>query len=219
MRLQRSSSSVADGAGPWDGAGRLPPRISWELAAHRPPGTEAAVVGACTTHALASLASQTSGVLGELTSDGVRAGDDVRRTAVASSRTCGLQRRRGWGWCFRRQRRRWSTPAASTGPGRRDGRHAVPHSPCGWRSCYPDREWLLPRARAAARIGDVSEPRFPLRSRGPSPPACPTCPSRIETLVRRNRHVRLEVSYVLAVAAHFSKQRDYGLRSNALSHS
>jgi len=69
--------------------------------------------------------------------------------------------------------------ARSTSGDGRVGRHAVPHSPV-------DGE-----ARAAARIGDVSEPRFPLRSRGPSPPACPTCPSRIETLVRRNRHVRL----------------------------
>jgi hypothetical protein len=58
---------------------------------------------------------------------------------------------------------------------------------CGYRSCYPDREWLLPRARDAALIGDVPGPSFPLRSCGPSPPACPTCPSRIdriETLVR-----------------------------------
>jgi hypothetical protein len=57
-------------------------------------------------------------------------------------------------------------------------------------------EKLLPRERMAAtqsqrRCSDRqrARARFPLRSRGPSPPACPTCPSRIETLVRRNSHV------------------------------
>jgi hypothetical protein len=44
--------------------------------------TQVLVVGACTTHTLASLASQTSDVLGVLTSDGVRTGDDVRPRSI-----------------------------------------------------------------------------------------------------------------------------------------
>jgi hypothetical protein len=48
-----------------------------QLVRDLPGATEAAVVGACTMHALASLTSQTSDVLGELTSDGVLTGDDV----------------------------------------------------------------------------------------------------------------------------------------------
>jgi hypothetical protein len=56
-----------------------------QLVRDLPGATEAAVVGACAAHALASLALQTSNVLGELASDGVRtvASSDI------SGRRCG----------------------------------------------------------------------------------------------------------------------------------
>jgi hypothetical protein len=74
---------------------------------------------------------------------------------------------------------RWRTAPADTGYGRVDRRTR----PRAQDTAPVDRERLLPRAREAARIGDLPEPSSPLRSRGPSPPACPTCPSGIETPV------------------------------------
>ena len=96
-------------------------------------------------------------------------------------------------------------------------------------------EKLLPRERMAAtesqrRCSDRqrARARFPLRSRGPSPPACPTCPSRIETLVRRNSHVTVgrnrlcNSARLTSLQWQFkttSQQRSYSSRRQARSHS